>query len=139
MSGRPALIRQRDAKQIIAAAKNWRGCGDSSPQCAGREVRRRADHALTMPRPRPPYLSHERNRHGNLVWYVRVGGKRIRIRETYGTPEFDTAYQSALERARKRTSRPRTGRGGKSAMAHRPISGHGRLATIIQGHTAAAR
>jgi len=49
-----------------------------------------------MPRPRPPYLSHERNRHGTSVWYVRVSGKRIRIRETYGTPEFDAAYQAAL-------------------------------------------
>src|SRR5215471_1281263 len=49
-----------------------------------------------MPRPRPPYLSRERNRHGASVWYVRVGGKRVRIRETYGTPEFDAAYQAAL-------------------------------------------
>jgi integrase len=49
-----------------------------------------------MPRPRPPYLSRERNRHGTSVWYVRIGGKRIRIRETYGTPEFDAAYQAAL-------------------------------------------
>ena len=49
-----------------------------------------------MSRPRPPYLSHERNRHGTSVWYVRIGGKRIRIRETYGTHEFDAAYQAAL-------------------------------------------
>ncbi len=55
-----------------------------------------------MPRPRPPYLSHERNRHGTAVWYARIGGKRIRIRETYGTPEFDAAYQAAVERARKK-------------------------------------
>jgi hypothetical protein len=54
-----------------------------------------------MPRPRPPYLSRERNRHGNSVLYVRVGGKRIRIRETYGTPEFDAAYQAALAQARQ--------------------------------------
>ena len=49
-----------------------------------------------MPRPRPPYLSRERNRHGTPVWYVRVSGKRIRIRETFGTPEFDATYQAAL-------------------------------------------
>jgi integrase len=49
-----------------------------------------------MPRPRPPYLSHERNRLGTPVWYVRVKGRRIRIREAYGTPEFDAAYQAAL-------------------------------------------
>ena len=48
-----------------------------------------------MPRPRPQYLSHECKR-GKWVWYVRVGGKRIRIRETYGTPEFNAAYQAAL-------------------------------------------
>src|SRR5215469_11143424 len=49
-----------------------------------------------MPRPRPPYLSHERNFRGNMVWYVRISGRRIRIREAYGTPEFDAAYQAAL-------------------------------------------
>jgi integrase len=49
-----------------------------------------------MPRPRPPYLSHERNFRGTMVWYVRIRGKRIRIRETYGTPEFDSAYQAAV-------------------------------------------
>jgi integrase len=31
-----------------------------------------------------------------MVWYVRIRGKRIRIRETYGTPEFDAAYQAAI-------------------------------------------
>jgi len=49
-----------------------------------------------MPRPRPPYLSHDRNRLGTPVWYVRIRGKRIRIRETYGTPEFDAAYEAAI-------------------------------------------
>jgi hypothetical protein len=65
-----------------------------------------------MPRPRPPYLSRERNFRGTMVWYVRIGGKRIRIRETYGTPEFDTAYQTALERARKEPSAPERGATG---------------------------
>ena len=50
-----------------------------------------------MPRPRPPHLHHERNRHGTLVWYVRVGkGPRFRIKATFGTPEFDAAYRAAL-------------------------------------------
>lgn len=49
-----------------------------------------------MPRPRPPYFSRESNRHKTPVWYVRIKGKRIRIRETYGTPEFNAAYQAAL-------------------------------------------
>ena len=51
-----------------------------------------------MPRPRPPHLHREANRHGNVVWYVRVAkGLRIRIRAEYGTPEFEAAYQSALQ------------------------------------------
>ena len=50
-----------------------------------------------MPRPRPPHLHRERNRHGAFVWYVRFGkGPRIRINGVYGTPEFDAAYQAAI-------------------------------------------
>lgn len=50
-----------------------------------------------MPRPRPPHLHREENRHGTPVWYVRVGkGPRIRIREAPGTPAFDAAYQAAI-------------------------------------------
>lgn len=50
-----------------------------------------------MPRPRPPHLHKETNRHGNVVWYVREGkGPRIRIKAVYGTPEFDEAYLAAL-------------------------------------------
>jgi integrase len=50
-----------------------------------------------MPRPRPPHLQREVTRHGKVVWFVRVGkGPRIRIRETYGTPEFQGAYQAAV-------------------------------------------
>jgi len=52
-----------------------------------------------MRRPGPPCLSHERNYRGTMLWYVRVGGKRTRIRETCGTPEFDAAYQAALSGA----------------------------------------
>jgi integrase len=50
-----------------------------------------------MPRPRPPHLNRETNRHGNTVWYVRLGkGPRIRIKGVYGTPEFDAAYRTAI-------------------------------------------
>jgi integrase len=50
-----------------------------------------------MPRPRPPHLHREANRHGKVVWYVRVGkGARVRIRAAYGTPEFEAAYQAAV-------------------------------------------
>jgi integrase len=49
-----------------------------------------------VPRPRPPFLSHEVNRHGRPVWYVRRNGKRIRLRAQYGTPKFAAEYQTAL-------------------------------------------
>ena len=49
-----------------------------------------------MPRPRLPYLCHETTRHGRKVWYFKRGGKRVRLPETYGSPEFKAAYQSAL-------------------------------------------
>lgn len=53
-----------------------------------------------MPRPRLPYLRHERNRHGNWCWYFRKdNGPRIRIKERYGTPEFRKAYDAALSGA----------------------------------------
>lgn len=51
-----------------------------------------------MPRPRKPHLVHEQTRHGTWVWYVRVGkGPRIRIKEKFGTPEFDAAYEDAIK------------------------------------------
>lgn len=44
----------------------------------------------------PPNVTRERNRHGAVVYYYRVGkGPRLRLPD-YGTPEFDPAYQDAL-------------------------------------------
>ena len=58
-----------------------------------------------MPRPRPPHLHREVNRHGKVVWYVRVGkGSRTRIKAEYGTPEFEAAYQPAVRGERPRGS-----------------------------------
>ncbi len=48
-----------------------------------------------MPRPRAPFLSHERTRHGTLVWYFRRLGRRVRIRAEFGTPEFEAEYEAA--------------------------------------------
>jgi integrase len=42
-----------------------------------------------MPRPRPTHLVREFSRHGKAVWYCRRGGRRIRLRSEYGTPEFE--------------------------------------------------
>ncbi|WGJ16127.1 tyrosine-type recombinase/integrase [Methylocapsa sp. D3K7] len=50
-----------------------------------------------MPRPRPPHLHKERTRHGKIVWFVRIDhGPRVRIKEEYGTPEFEAAYHAAI-------------------------------------------
>jgi site-specific recombinase XerD len=53
-----------------------------------------------VPRPRPPHLHCERNRHGDRVWYVRRDhGQRIRLRAEYASPEFWAEYRAALEGA----------------------------------------
>lgn len=44
-----------------------------------------------------PYLSPEEDRHGNMRYYVRRYGKRIRINEKVGTPAFLEAYNVALK------------------------------------------
>lgn len=52
---------------------------------------------MDMPKPRRPYLRHEKNRHGTYVWYFRVGnGKRIRIKAKYGTAEFNSIYDDLI-------------------------------------------
>jgi len=56
---------------------------------------------LDMPRPRPPHLQRGTTRHGKIIWFVQMkrGAPKIRIREEYGTPEFDAAYQAAVANA----------------------------------------
>jgi integrase len=51
-----------------------------------------------MPRPRPPHLQRGVSRHGKMYWFVQIrrGAPKIRIREEFGTPEFDTAYHAAV-------------------------------------------
>lgn len=46
--------------------------------------------------PRKPFLSREKTRHGRYVWYFKRGGRRVRLPDVYGTPEFNTAYEKAL-------------------------------------------
>jgi integrase len=46
--------------------------------------------------PRKQFLSHEKTRHGRLVWYFKRGGKRVRLPEPYGSDEFNAAYEKAL-------------------------------------------
>ena len=50
-----------------------------------------------MPKKRDPYIETFFTRHGKRIWYFRVGqGKRTRLPDTYGSPEFREAYRSAL-------------------------------------------
>jgi integrase len=59
-----------------------------------------------VPRPRPPHLHREVTRHGRVVWFVRIGkGPRTRIRAPFGTPEFDSEYQSALSGAPRQSKK----------------------------------
>ncbi len=75
-----------------------------------------------MPRPRPPHLHRERNRHGDVVWYVRRRhGRRVRLRAEYGSPEFWAEYRAALEGAPtiSKTVKPHTMAWGvQKYMAH---------------------
>lgn len=45
-----------------------------------------------------PYLSRNKDRHGNVRLYVRHNGGYVRLRGEPGTPEFLAAYTAALER-----------------------------------------
>jgi len=45
-----------------------------------------------------PYLSRNKDRHGNVRLYIRKNRGYVRIRGTPGTPEFLNAYKVALER-----------------------------------------
>lgn len=50
-----------------------------------------------MPRPNPPRLSKDVDRHGNVRWYVRVPGKpKMRLSQEYGSDAFWSAYRDAL-------------------------------------------
>jgi integrase len=55
--------------------------------------------------PRKPYLSREETRHGRFVWYFKRKGKRVRLPDTYGSDEFNAAYEKALTGS---TSAPET-------------------------------
>lgn len=51
---------------------------------------------MDMPKPRPPHVYSERSRHGRLQWYHRIGrGKRTRLPEPFGSPEFYAAARAA--------------------------------------------
>jgi len=51
-----------------------------------------------MPHPHLPHLRRQMTRHGKTVWYVRMrqGGRRTRLRASFGTAEFFAEYQAAI-------------------------------------------
>jgi integrase len=50
-----------------------------------------------MPKHRLPHVVRERTNRGKLVWYFRIGkGKRIRLPDAYGSPDFMAAYHAVL-------------------------------------------
>ena len=55
-------------------------------------------------------ISEERTRHGRVVVYARLGGRRIRLRAKIGTPEFVDEYRAAIKALRTghQTSREKT-------------------------------
>jgi integrase len=48
---------------------------------------------------KPPYLAKEVTRHGRVMWYVRKGGIRVRLRAGYGSAAFWEEYMAALAAA----------------------------------------
>ena len=52
------------------------------------------------------YLSEEKDRHGNMRMYFRRAGKRVRLHEVVGTPEFIDEYKAALSGAPKDHKKP---------------------------------
>jgi integrase len=63
-----------------------------------------------------PYLFIDQDRHGNERVYVRRHGRKIRLRETKGTPSFIEAYREAIE-ALDRVNGHRDGTRGPTAAS----------------------
>lgn len=57
------------------------------------------------------YLSREPDRHGNIRWYVRRNGKRIRLRLDPSDPSFTKAYYEAVDKLGPTPSRMPQGPG----------------------------
>ena len=61
---------------------------------------------------KPPYLAKQITRHGRVMWYVRKGKMRVRLRADYGSAAFWEEYMAALAATRGQRARcgvPRTG------------------------------
>ena len=71
-----------------------------------------------MPKRRLPHVHKETNRHGDVVWYYRVGqGPRTRLRETYGTRAFVAEVKAVAAGAPPTPALPRKAGQGSLAWA----------------------
>lgn len=57
--------------------------------------------------PRKPFLSHEKTRHGKMVWYFKRNGRRVRLPDVYGSEEFQAAYEAALSGSKPMPEKPK--------------------------------
>jgi integrase len=62
-----------------------------------------------------PYLKEDTDRHGNIRIYVRRGGRKIRIREPKGSPDFARAYAEAVHALENPTARRGSGNANTAA------------------------
>lgn len=77
-----------------------------------------------------PYLKADRDRHGNVRYYVRVKGRKIRLREPPGTPAFLAAYQAGIDLL--------TSGGGLPASSERHPTQPGSLRWLAEQYFASA-
>ncbi|MBA3576166.1 MAG: tyrosine-type recombinase/integrase [Sphingomonas sp.] len=81
-----------------------------------------------MPRPRPPYIRQERTRHGRLIWTFRRGAEYVRLPDVFGSTEFWTSYNAALEG--KKAPKPTLGRSGTLEWLVRRYKQSGHFASL---------
>ena len=90
-----------------------------------------------MPRPRPPHLHRETNRHGTTVWYVRLGKESIRPSTTADRRDGRVARDvpGHIERIRGLIERfaPELATKGKANTASRQLKERGRINGSVDG------
>jgi integrase len=63
-----------------------------------------------MPPKLPPFLHRQTTRHGRVIWYFRRGkGKRVRLPDQFGSPEFWAAFAAAAGPGAKAGKSPPSG------------------------------
>jgi integrase len=73
---------------------------------------------------RKPFTSHEKTRHGKMVWYFKRNGRRVRLPGVYGSDEFNAAYEIALT--------------GTSPLPEKPKSKTGSMKWLVEQYKRSA-